>query len=53
MWRVDALRKVPACVRFISAEPLLEDISGKLNLDGIHWLITGGLSIALNSTFLR
>ena len=44
MWRVDALRKVPACVRFISAEPLLEDISGKLNLDGIHWLITGGES---------
>ena len=34
---------VPANVQFISAEPLLGPLD-KLNLDGIHWLITGGES---------
>jgi protein gp37 len=34
---------VPAHVRFISAEPLLGPLD-TLNLDGIHWLITGGES---------
>lgn len=42
-WRADFLRKVPATVRFISAEPLLGPID-RLNLDGIHWVITGGES---------
>ncbi|GCE16989.1 DUF5131 family protein [Dictyobacter kobayashii] len=42
-WRIDHLRKVPAQVRFISAEPLLEALP-QLNLDGIHWLIAGGES---------
>lgn len=42
-WRVDALRKVPAATRFISAEPLLGPLD-TLCLDGIHWLITGGES---------
>lgn len=42
-WRVDFLRRVPAAVRFISAEPLIGPID-QLNLDGIHWLITGGES---------
>lgn len=41
--RLDALREVPARVRFISAEPLLEDL-GELDLRGIHWLISGGES---------
>lgn len=41
--RVDALRAVPAAVRFISAEPLLEDLGG-LDLTGIDWLIAGGES---------
>ena len=41
--RVDHLRKVPAAVRFISAEPLLGPLDG-LNLDGIQWLIVGGES---------
>lgn len=41
--RADALRKVPAAVRFISAEPLLGALDG-LDLDGIHWLIAGGES---------
>ncbi|MER6825455.1 phage Gp37/Gp68 family protein [Streptosporangium sp. NPDC000563] len=41
--RVDALRQVPAAVRFISAEPLLGSLSG-IDLAGIHWLIAGGES---------
>ena len=42
-WRIDYLRKVPARVRFVSAEPLLAGLP-KLNLAGIHWLIAGGES---------
>jgi protein gp37 len=45
LWRVDYLRRVPAAVRFVSAEPLLGSLAG-LNLDGIHWLIAGGESQA-------
>lgn len=41
--RIDHLRKVPARIRFLSVEPLLEDI-GKINLKGIHWVIVGGES---------
>ncbi len=41
--RMDYLRKIPAKIRFISAEPLLEDL-GVVNLDGIHWVIVGGES---------
>ncbi len=42
-WRVEYLRRVPAAIRFISAEPLLEQLP-QLNLSGIHWLIAGGES---------
>lgn len=42
-WRADALRTIPAAVRFISAEPLLGDLSG-LTLDGMSWVIAGGES---------
>jgi protein gp37 len=42
-WRVDHLRQVPSHIRFISAEPLLGPLD-ELNLDGVHWLITGGES---------
>jgi protein gp37 len=41
--RIDQLRKAPASLRFLSVEPLLEDV-GKVNLDGIHWVIVGGES---------
>ena len=41
--RIDALRQVPAAVRFLSLEPLLGPLPG-LNLDGIHWVIVGGES---------
>jgi protein gp37 len=41
--RIDHLRAAPARVRFLSIEPLLEDL-GQINLDGIHWVIVGGES---------
>jgi protein gp37 len=41
--RVDILRTVPAVIRFLSIEPLLEDVSD-INLTGIHWIIVGGES---------
>jgi len=41
--RIEHLRKVAASIRFLSVEPLLEDI-GKLGLKGIHWVIVGGES---------
>lgn len=41
--RIDALRKIPAKVRFLSIEPLLEDL-GEIDLTGIHWVIVGGES---------
>jgi protein gp37 len=41
--RIAQLRRVSAPVRFLSVEPLLEDL-GKLNLRGIHWIIVGGES---------
>jgi protein gp37 len=41
--RADALRTVPAAVKFISAEPLLGPLTG-LDLAGIDWLIAGGES---------
>jgi protein gp37 len=41
--RIDHLREAPARVRFLSVEPLLEDL-GELDLSGIHWVIAGGES---------
>lgn len=41
--RVDVLRTIPAAVRFLSIEPLLEDL-GDIDLTGIHWAIVGGES---------
>ena len=41
--RADALRQVPAAIRFISAEPLLGPLEG-LDLTDVHWLIAGGES---------
>lgn len=41
--RIDYLRNTNACVKFISAEPLLSSL-GNINLDGIDWLIVGGES---------
>ncbi len=41
--RIDELRKVNASVRFLSIEPLLEDL-GRLDITDIHWAIVGGES---------
>jgi len=41
--RIDQLRRVDAHIRFLSVEPLLEDL-GTLDLTGIHWVIVGGES---------
>ena len=41
--RIDALRNIDAKIRFLSVEPLLEDI-GSLDLNNIHWVIVGGES---------
>lgn len=44
--RLERLRAIPAQVRFLSVEPLLEDI-GDIDLTGIHWVIIGGESGSL------
>jgi protein gp37 len=41
--RLEHLRAAPARVRFLSIEPLLEDL-GLVNFAGIHWVIVGGES---------
>jgi len=41
--RIPDLQSAPAMVRFLSIEPLLEDL-GLLDLRGIHWVIVGGES---------
>lgn len=38
--RIDELRPIPSVVRFLSCEPLLEDL-GQLDLGDIDWLIAG------------
>jgi protein gp37 len=43
LWRVEALRQVPAFVRFLSCEPLLGPLDS-LSLEGVDWLIAGGES---------
>ncbi|MBN8611419.1 MAG: phage Gp37/Gp68 family protein [Deltaproteobacteria bacterium] len=41
--RIAELRGTPAAIRFLSIEPLLEDV-GEVDLSGIHWVIVGGES---------
>ena len=41
--RIKHLRTVPARIRFLSVEPLLEDV-GELDLKDIQWVIVGGES---------
>lgn len=45
--RIERLRDIPAKVKFLSIEPLLENISspcGFIDLEGIDWVIVGGES---------
>ena len=39
--RIDSLCKLPASIRFLSCEPLVEDL-GELDLTNINWVIVGG-----------
>lgn len=41
--RIEQLRAAPANTRFLSVEPLLENL-GTVDLHGIHWVIVGGES---------
>lgn len=41
--RIERLRDAPAAVRFLSIEPLLEEL-GTIDLAGIDWVIVGGES---------
>jgi protein gp37 len=41
--RINCLRQIDAQIRFLSVEPLLEDV-GELDLTNIHWVIVGGES---------
>ena len=41
--RIGPLRQIDAKIRFLSIEPLLEDV-GEIDLSGIHWVIVGGES---------
>jgi len=41
--RIERLRSSPATMKFLSIEPLLEDL-GKVNLAGLNWVIVGGES---------
>ena len=41
--RIDELRNLNASIKFLSCEPLLEDL-GELDLNGIDWVIVGGES---------
>lgn len=41
--RVEALRQTPAAMKFLSIEPLLEDL-GQVSFAGMDWVIVGGES---------
>ncbi len=41
--RIKELQATPAAIRFLSIEPLLEDL-GQIDLTGIDWAIVGGES---------
>jgi len=41
--RIEHLRLAPAAIRFLSIEPLLEDL-GQIDLSHMHWVIVGGES---------
>lgn len=41
--RIDILRNIPSKIRFLSIEPLIDEV-GELDLTNIHWVIVGGES---------
>lgn len=41
LWRIDALRAIPAALKFVSAEPLLAPLDLRPYLADLDWVITG------------
>ena len=41
--RINILRNIPVSIRFVSCEPLLEDL-GEIDFSNIHWVIVDGES---------
>jgi protein gp37 len=41
--RIECLRTISSAIKFVSMEPLLEDL-GQIDLSDIHWVIVGGES---------
>ena len=50
--RLDQLRRIEAKVRFVSFEPLLEDL-GNFSMKGIQWAIVGGESDMKNPRLMK
>ncbi len=44
LWKIDVLRQTPAAHRWLSLEPLLEDL-GEIDLTGIDWVVAGAESL--------
>ena len=44
--RMDRLREIPTVVRYLCAEPLLENLTPAIeqHIEGFHWIMTGGES---------
>jgi protein gp37 len=44
LWRLDAIKKVPAAAHYLAAEPLLEDLMPDLaeHISGVDWAVLGG-----------
>ena len=45
--RIEVLKEIDAEIRFLSIEPLLEDL-GKVNFQGIHWAKEANLELRLD-----
>ncbi|HUQ69031.1 MAG TPA: DUF5131 family protein, partial [Planctomycetaceae bacterium] len=41
LWRLNVLRDIPAAIKFVSAEPLLERLDLRQHLSWLDWVITG------------
>jgi protein gp37 len=52
MTRLESLREVQAKIRFVSFEPLLEDL-GEIDLYGVDWIIIGGESDLTNPRLMN
>jgi protein gp37 len=44
LWRLGAIKSVPAAAHYLAAEPLLEDLMPDLagHMDGVDWVVLGG-----------